>query len=106
MTFVVTEICIGVEGEGCMEVCPEFCILSEPEDLMSFIDPARCTNCGACKEACVVGAIFHQDELPKQSQEFLAINEAWFARKKSGVRQRVLEIAREVGAPVPPSPKS
>lgn len=102
MTYVVTEACIGVEGEACMEVCPEFCIATEPEDLMSYIDPARCTNCGACREACVVGAIVHQDELRKQSIEFLAINEAWFARKKSGVRRRVRAIALEIGAPVPP----
>lgn len=48
MTYVVTEICIGVKGEACMDVCPEFCIFSEHEDLMSHIDPARCTDCGAC----------------------------------------------------------
>ncbi len=102
MTYIVTEICIGVEGEACMEVCPEFCILSEPEDLMSYIDPARCTDCGACKAACVVGAIFSDKELPKQSAEFQVINEAWFARKKQGVRERVRSIALDIGAPVPP----
>ena len=98
MTYVVTEICIGVEGESCMEVCPEFCIVSEPEDLMSYIDPARCTDCGVCMAACVVGAIYPEAKLPATSTEFTSINELWFSRK-NGVRERVREIALEIGAP-------
>ena len=98
MTYVVTEICIGVKGEACMEVCQEFCIFSEPEDLMSYIDPARCTDCGACMEACVVNAIYPGDKLPPASAEFTFINELWFGRK-SGVRKRVREIALETGSP-------
>lgn len=98
MTYVVTEICIGVKGEGCMEVCPEFCIVSEPEDLMSYIDPARCTDCGVCMAACVVGAICPDDKLPLTSVEFTRINELWFGRKR-GVRERVREIAVEMGSP-------
>jgi Fe-S-cluster-containing hydrogenase component 2 len=96
MTYVVTEACIGVKGEACMEVCPEFCIFSEPVDLMSFIDPARCTDCGACAEACVVNAIYRDHKVPKASLEFVHINESWFRRKR-GVRERVLEIARDSG---------
>ncbi len=96
MTYVVTEACIGVKGEACMAVCPEFCIFSEPADLMSFIDPARCTDCGACMAACVVNAIYPDEELPRASSEFLYINEAWF-RHKAGVRKRVREIALEIG---------
>lgn len=94
MTYVVTEACIGVKGEGCIEVCPEQCIFSTPEDLMSFIDPARCTNCDACKEACVVGAIFRDDEVPRESREFIHLNESWFHRK-AGVRLRLHEMVRE-----------
>ncbi len=78
-----------------MEVCPEHCIFSEPEDLMSYIDPARCTDCGVCKEACVVGAIFADVEVPRQSKEFIHINQSWF-RRKTGVRHRVREIAPQL----------
>lgn len=99
MTYVITEACIGVVGEACMEVCPEYCILTEPEDLMSFIDPARCTDCGACMAACVINAIYPDDRLPADSIEFININETWF-RRKSGVRQRVREIAIDIGSPV------
>lgn len=100
MTYVVTEACIGVKGEGCMEVCPEFCIFTEPADLMSYIDPARCTDCGACLEACVVGAIYPDEELPRASAEFRLINESWFHRQ-TGVRRRVREIAAELGLWLP-----
>lgn len=96
MTYVVTEVCIGVKGEACMEVCPEHCIFSEPVDDMSFIDPARCTDCGACMQACVVNAIYPEQEVPRMSAEFPNINAAWF-RSRSGVRQRVREIAADLG---------
>lgn len=101
MTYVVTEACIGVKGEACMEVCPEFCIFSEPADLMSFIDPARCNNCGACLEACVVSAIYPDNRLPTASAEFALLNASWF-RQRTGVRQRITEIAVEIGAPIAP----
>ncbi len=100
MTYVVTEACIGVQGEACMEVCPEFCVFTEPADLMSYIDPARCTDCGACMAACVVGAIYPDSKVPRSSREFIHINEAWF-RHKSGVRKRVLDIVAENGLWLP-----
>ena len=96
MTYVVTETCIGVRGEACMEVCPEFCIVAEPEDQMSYIDPARCTDCGACEAACVVNAIYRDCDVARASQEFIHINAQWFAHK-NGVRQRVRELADELG---------
>lgn len=102
MAYVVTQTCIGVKGEACMEVCPEYCIFSEAEDLMSFIDPARCTDCGACAEACVVNAIFPERKLPQESIEFAHINASWFGRK-AGVRNRVKEIAGDSGMWIPAS---
>ena len=96
MTHVVTEACIGVKGEGCMEVCPEYAIFTEPADDMSFIDPNKCTDCGVCAVACVVGAIYPDNGLPAASREFLNINAYWF-RHKTGVRQRVQEIGVALG---------
>ncbi len=100
MTYVVTESCIGVKGEACMEVCPEHCIFSEAVDDMSFIDPARCTNCGACMAACVVGAIYPENSLPRDAAEFVNLNRDWF-RHRTGVRQRVRELAAEIGVWLP-----
>ena len=104
MTYVITDVCIGVKGEACMEVCPEFCIHTEPDDDMSYIDPERCTDCGVCMAACVVGAIYPDREVPEMSKEFIHINESWF-RHKTGVRKRVREIAKEMGHWFPESPK-
>ncbi len=100
MPYVVTEACIGVKGEACMEVCPEFCIFSEPADDMSFIDPNRCTDCGVCMAACVVGAIYPAEQVPHASAEFVLLNADWF-RHRSGVRHRVKELAPAFGLWVP-----
>jgi ferredoxin--NADP+ reductase len=100
MTYVVTDVCIGVRGEACMEVCPEYCIVAEPADHMSFIDPARCTDCGACAEACVVNAIYADKKVPRASAEFIHLNESWF-RAKKGVRKRVKEIGIDLGQLLP-----
>jgi ferredoxin len=96
MPYVITEACIAVKGEGCMEVCPDYAIFSEPVDDMSFIDPNRCTDCGVCMAACVVGAIFPDTDIPNASREFIAINAYWF-KHKSGVRQRIREIGIATG---------
>ncbi|MCP5180385.1 MAG: 4Fe-4S binding protein [Pseudomonadales bacterium] len=101
MAYVVTEACIGVKGEGCMEVCPEACIFSAPEDFMSYIDPVRCTHCGACMAACVVGAIFPDTGLAEENAEFALINAGWF-RRPAGVRARVRELAVERAIWLPP----
>ena len=96
MTYVVTEACIGVKDQACMEVCPEYCIYSEDVDDMSFIDPNQCTDCGVCMAACTIQAIFSDLNIPKASVEFIALNDIWFKRR-TGVRQRIKEIAAELG---------
>ena len=95
MAHVVTEACIGVKGEGCIAVCPELCILTEPVDDMAYIDPARCTDCGVCVAACVVGAIFPATELPAPSTEFTHINASWHRHKNWGTRARARDCFRD-----------
>ncbi len=101
MTYVITEACIGVKDQSCVEVCPESCIFSEDIDEISTIDPNRCTDCGLCMEACAVGAIYPDIAVPRASREFIALSDYWF-KHKTGVRKRILEIAEDVGAPVAP----
>lgn len=96
MTYVITDACIGVVGEACIAVCPQHCIHTEPADLMSFIDPARCIDCGVCAAACVVGAIKSEQKLAPEDAEFPELNAQWF-RHRTGVRKRVRELARASG---------
>ena len=101
MTYVVTEACIGVNDRSCITVCPEDCIVSRLADRISVIDPARCTDCNVCFEACVVGAIYPKDKVPPESREFIHLNALWFEDKEA-VRARVQEIATEMeGTPDP-----
>ncbi|MGQ0700151.1 MAG: 4Fe-4S binding protein [Panacagrimonas sp.] len=45
-----------------------------------YIDPTKCTDCGACEEACPVTAIFAADSLPKAWTHYARINAEHFER--------------------------
>lgn len=81
MTFVITEACIDVKDESCIEVCPVDCIHGDEEDRMCYIEPNECIDCAVCVEACPVAAIFSDEDTPAKSQPFLEINELWFKDK-------------------------
>jgi ferredoxin len=72
MTFVVTEPCFGCKYTDCVVVCPEDCFY-EGENML-FIDPNDCIDCAACVSECPVGAIFHEDEVPEQWRDYIALN--------------------------------
>ena len=79
MTFVVTESCIKCKLTDCVEVCPVDCFLECPN--MLVIDPEECIDCTLCEPECPVEAIFSEDELPEEQNQFLALNaefsESW-----------------------------
>ena len=80
MTFVITQPCVDVQDQSCVEVCPVDCIhFEEGEDRMLYIDPAACIDCGACEPACPVNAIFTDADLPADQSHFLEINELWYS---------------------------
>jgi len=72
MTFVVTEKCIKCKYTDCVEVCPVDCFYEGPNFLV--INPDECIDCALCEPECPVEAICSEDELPKDQQEFLALN--------------------------------
>ncbi len=72
MTFVVTDSCIRCKYTDCVEVCPVDCFREGPN--MLVIDPEECIDCNLCVPECPVDAIFAQDDLPENQQEFLALN--------------------------------
>ena len=78
MTYVITEACIDVKDESCVEVCPVDCIHTTDDDRMLYIEPAECIDCAVCVSACPVGAIFSDEDTPAESEAFKEINALWF----------------------------
>ncbi len=93
MTYVITEPCIDVKDQSCVEVCPVDCIHDDgDDDRILYIHPDECIDCGACEPACPVTAIFAEDDVPEEWAAYTAINADWY-EDKDGARAKVVEIA-------------
>ena len=73
MTFVVGEACIKCKLTDCVEVCPVDCFYEGPN--MLVIHPDECIDCALCVPECPVEAIYSEDELPENQQDFLELNQ-------------------------------
>ncbi len=92
MAYVITTPCIDVQDQACVEVCPVDCInFEEDGDRMLYISPDECIDCGACEPACPVNAIFAEDDVPADQEEFKALNANWYS-DKAAVRARIAAI--------------
>ena len=80
MTYVIAEPCIGVKDASCVDVCPVDCIHTSDEAPLYYIDPDECIDCGACEPECPVTAIFAEDALPAQWNNFIQINADFFKK--------------------------
>ncbi len=78
MAYVVAEPCIKCKYTDCVEVCPVECFHEGPNFLT--IDPDECIDCGACDPVCPTQAIFPQEEVPQEWEEYTALN-ATLAKK-------------------------
>jgi len=72
MAFVVAEPCVKCKYTDCVEVCPVDAF-REGENML-VIDPVECIDCQACVPACPTNAIFLDEDVPGQWQEYIAIN--------------------------------
>jgi len=43
-----------------------------------MIDPDTCIDCGACAPECPVDAIYPEDEVPAEYEDWIAKNRAFF----------------------------
>jgi ferredoxin len=72
MTYVVTESCIRCKYTDCVDVCPVDCFREGPNFLV--IDPDECIDCTLCVAECPVEAIFAEDDVPPDQQDFKVLN--------------------------------
>jgi len=72
MTYVVTEGCIECKYTDCVDVCPVDCFVEGPNFLA--IDPEECIDCTLCVAECPAEAIFADDDVPEDQQEYIEIN--------------------------------
>jgi ferredoxin len=72
MTHVVTESCIKCRYTDCVDVCPVDCFREGPNFLA--IDPDECIDCAVCVTECPVNAIFAEEDVPGDQQNFIRLN--------------------------------
>src|SRR5688572_33441875 len=72
MTHVVTESCIRCRYTDCVDVCPVDCFREGPNFLV--IDPDECIDCAVCVAECPVNAIYAEEDVPSDQQNFIKIN--------------------------------
>ncbi|WP_088282195.1 ferredoxin FdxA [Ideonella sp. A 288] len=72
MTFVVTEACIHCKYTDCVDVCPVDAFREGPNFLA--IDPDDCIDCAVCVPECPVSAIFADEDVPADQQDFIPLN--------------------------------
>ena len=106
MAFVVTQPCFGCKYTDCVAVCP--CDCFHEGEKMLYIHPDDCIDCGACESECPVKAIFHEDAVPEEWRDFIALNAEMAPRRPQiTVRQEPLakslqtsggELASHIGS--------
>ena len=82
MTYVIAEPCVDVMDKACVDVCPVDCIHGDEGDKMLYIDPEECIDCGACEPECPVEAIFAEEDVPEEWQNYTQINADWFKNRE------------------------
>ena len=97
MTFIIVDPCVGTCDTACVDVCPVDCIHGpfdktgagaevhedgfNPEGLQLYIDPVECIDCAACDPECPVEAIYAEDEVPKEWDNYIKINYEYFGQE-------------------------
>jgi ferredoxin len=73
MASVVTDACLGCKYTSCVTVCPVDSFHEKENQLV--INPEVCISCNQCHEACPVGAIYAEEDLPPHLEKWVAVNE-------------------------------
>lgn len=76
MAYIITSACIDEKDRACVDECPVDCIYEG--DRMLYIHPDECVDCGACEPVCPVEAIYYEDDVPDEEQDFIKYNADFF----------------------------
>jgi len=82
MTYVIGSACVDIVDKSCMQECPADCIYEG--DRAMYINPNECVDCGACRLACRVEAIYYETDLPDEEAQYLEDNAAFFTMTLPG----------------------
>jgi ferredoxin len=72
MPHVVCEPCYECKYTDCAEVCPVEAF--REGEKMLYIDPEVCIDCESCVVECPVAAIFADENVPTQWENYIAMN--------------------------------
>ena len=78
MTFIITSPCVDLMDRSCIDVCPVDCIYEAEELNQLVINPEECIDCAACEPVCPVTAIFAEEDVPSEDDNFIDINYKFF----------------------------
>jgi NAD-dependent dihydropyrimidine dehydrogenase PreA subunit len=76
VTYIITPACVDLLDKTCIGECPVDCIYEG--ERMLYIHPDECVDCGACEPVCPVDAIFFEDDVPGQWQDYRRVNAEFF----------------------------
>jgi len=76
VTYVIAQPCVDLKDRGCVEECPVDCIYEG--NRMLYIHPFECVDCGACEPVCPVEAIFYEDDVPAEWNDYTKANDEFF----------------------------
>ncbi|MDR1355189.1 MAG: ferredoxin family protein [Propionibacteriaceae bacterium] len=77
MAYVVTQLCVDVKHKDCLDECPVDAIYEGERTV--YINPDECVDCGTCEAVCPAGAIFYEDDLPEEFENYADIAREFFA---------------------------
>ncbi len=75
MTYIVTDRCVDSRYTECVADCPVDCFYEIQDPHMLIINPDECIDCDACVALCPVNAIYPEEEVPDEYQEWVEKND-------------------------------
>ena len=93
MPYIITEPCVDVKDQSCIDVCPVDCIygVDEGNDRHININTDECIDCAACEPVCPVNAIFAEEDVPTKWEGWIKVNYEYF-EDADAARQQVNDL--------------